>query len=73
MIEPTRIAAKEKSMMGILMVPGACKFSNSIPPPIRSNKAPKNIPIPFFIMAKKFFTALLQLIQIDEHHTKLWV
>jgi hypothetical protein len=39
MIEPTRIAAKEKNIMGILMVPGACRFSNPIPPPITSNKA----------------------------------
>jgi len=53
MIEPRRIAAREKSIMGILMVPGACRFSSPIPPPITSNKAPRNNPIPFFIIAKK--------------------
>jgi len=58
-IEPTRIAATEKSIIGILRVPGAFKSSNPIPPPITSNKAPRNIPIPFFIIAKKSFTALL--------------
>ncbi len=56
MMEPTRIADKEKIMMGILMAPGACKFSNPIPPPTTSNKPPMNSPIPFFMIAKKFFT-----------------
>jgi hypothetical protein len=45
--EPTSIAATEKTIIGILMVPGACQFSTPIHPPRVSNKTPKNIPIPF--------------------------
>lgn len=62
-MEPTRIADKEKIMMGTLIVPGACKFSNPIPPPITSNNPPMNRTIPFFMIAKKFFTT---------HLSKLW-
>ena len=56
--------------MGILIVPGAWKFSSPIPPPITSNKPPKKIPIPFFKIEKKFPTLFPRLGQTHPHHTK---
>jgi len=61
--EPISIAATEKTIIGILMVPGACQFSTPTHPPNTSNKAPKNIPIPFMTIEIKLPTALSRVIQ----------
>jgi len=56
MIEPPSMAAREKAKMGILMVPGACKFSIPINAPRESNAIPRKIPSPLMMIEKKFLT-----------------
>jgi hypothetical protein len=56
MIDPTRIAAREKNTIGILMVPGACTFSIPINPPRASKITPKARPTPLRMFEIIFFT-----------------
>ena len=67
--EPTSIAATEKTIIGILMVPGACQFSTPIHPPRVSNKTPKNIPIPFMMIETILPTSLSSVLH-NLHHMK---
>jgi hypothetical protein len=62
MIEPTRMAATEKMKMGILIVPGACRFSSPINPPTESKITPKTIPMPFIMIEIIFLKTLLRVL-----------
>ena len=68
MIDPTRMAVREKIVIGILRVPCTCKFSIPINPPSTSRTTPTTIPTPLRMMEIIVFTPWLRL--GSSHHTK---